>query len=271
MRFRKTGSEVSMLTTVIVCVVAILIDIALVMVLKDKSSTFRWLWLPLISLALSLISSKVLFSLDDDSLFAIIWCWIMVVWSVIRGLIVVVAYFKASSGLGILGAVFLCLFMWCFNTIPFAAVGGAFLWPDGDGSTPTPSSRPTTVSRPRSTASYATEKKPSPPRQGDLSSYFRSYACAPQSGSMYFWQSSPSMSSSFGSHSSYTITGTIGIRKQSIEAFHVTSTDMDHYLSSVERDVDSYVDEIIRDYRHDYPDDPTDFSVSINLRLEISG
>jgi hypothetical protein len=106
-------------------------------------------------------------------------------------------------------------------------------------------------------------------KSGDLQRYFSSYSCAPQSGSMYFWQSGPYMDSDFGSHSNYTISGTIGIREQSIEAFHVTSYDMQHHLNAVEREISDYVREIIRKYQRDYPNDTTDFNISIELDLTV--
>ena len=77
------------------------------------------------------------------------------------------------------------------------------------------------------------------------------------------------MNSAFGSHSSYTVTGTIGIKLQSVEAFHVQSTDMDHHLDSVAYDVEKYVNEIIRNYQRDYPDDDTDFDVDIDLQIKV--
>ena len=107
------------------------------------------------------------------------------------------------------------------------------------------------------------------PQRGNLLNYFSSYSCAPQSGSMYFWESGPYMTSNFGSHSNYTIYGTIGIREQSIEAFHVTSHDIQYHLNVVEREITDYVKEIIRDYRRNYPYDTTDFEVSIKLDFII--
>ena len=77
------------------------------------------------------------------------------------------------------------------------------------------------------------------------------------------------MRSWFGDRTSYAITGTIGIKRQSIEAFHVTSTDMNHYLDSVKTEIERYVDEMFSEYHRDYPDDETEFSVDIDLDLTV--
>ncbi len=86
---------------------------------------------------------------------------------------------------------------------------------------------------------------------------------------IYFWISNPSMSSMFGSHSNYTITGTLGIKQQAAETFHVTSTDMNHYLNSVVRDIEEYANEVIREYQRNYPDDETNFKIEIDITLNI--
>lgn len=85
---------------------------------------------------------------------------------------------------------------------------------------------------------------------------------------MYFWDSYPSMS---GGGSSYTISGTLGIKKQSVDAFHVSYTDMDHYSRSVVREIDNYAEQIVNEYRHDYPDDTTDFHISVNIDVMVTG
>ena len=265
---KKKGSSRATIAF-IVYIAAFVLDIVFVNLLKDRSSICRWLWLPLISFAIAGVVA-LFFIWADINAGGVMLGWPMIAWGVIRGCIIVAAYFKAASGFGILAAIFLCLFMLAFNAMGFAAIGGGLMGVESDWTSP---SRPATSSKPA--PRYPTPpvkkevEKPAAPRQGNLEDYFRAYACAPQSGSMYFWKSSPSMSSSFGSHSSYTITGTIGIKKQSVEAFHVTSTDMDHHLRSVSSDIKSYVDDITRDYYRDFPDDPTDFHVNIKLNVEV--
>lgn len=252
--------------TKIACIVAIVLDIILVSVLKDKSSICRWLWLPLISLALACVSIDPLLDLiGENDRTGNMWGISMIVWGVIRGVIVAVAYFKAASG--ILGPIFLCLFMWLFNAFSFVAIGGGVMAARGNKSAP---STPKVMS-PSTAPKQATVL--SRPREGDLTKYFKSYVCGQHSGmgSMYYWQSYPSMSSSFfGSHSCYTVTGTIAISKQTVESFHVTSMDMKNLLNSVEREVRSYVDKIISDYRRDYPDDKTNFKIDIDLKLNMT-
>ena len=290
---RYTKEQAARRTTAnFIYLIAMAIDIVLVFLLKDKSGWFRWLWLPLISAALAFICDRARnWSYQPSHVGTL-----LMIWGFARGLIVVVAYFKALSGFAIIGAIFLCIFMCMANLLAFCCVGAEIKpdpksKPDAPKATPTPASSgasagrvsgkpvsptPTVSATPKRVTGKPTnytpkyeEKKPSAPRRGDPEKYFSSYACAPQSGSMYFWSSAPSMRSSFGHHSTYDVTATIGIRKQSVEAFHVTSTDMDHHLNSVKQDIERYVDGIIRDYRRDYPEDDTDFKVYVDVTLEI--
>ena len=143
---------------------------------------------------------------------------------------------------------------------------------DDDGSTPAPRESKRHKDR-KYEGNYnrreESSHKPSyTPRTGDLSKYFSSYCCAPQVGSMYFWYSYPSMS---GGGSSYTISGTLGIKKQSVDAFRVSYTDMDHYSRSVGREIDSYAEQIVNEYRRDYPDDTTDFRISVSIDVMVTG
>lgn len=86
---------------------------------------------------------------------------------------------------------------------------------------------------------------------------------------MFFWDHGPFMNSVFGSHSEYTITGTIGVTAKSVEIFHVTSADMHSWLMAKKYEVEQYADEIIRNYRQDYPDDPTDFKINIEIDIAV--
>ena len=259
-----------------VYIVAFVIDIILAFALKEKSSILRWLWLPLISLAFATIATVGITSVIESHGAHVFLGWPMIIWGIIRGVVLVVAYFKSLSGFfAIVGAVFLCFFMFIFNAFPFIMAGTLMMNLQEGGSSSGGYSSAGTYSKPtpKNYKGYLDDidtkgnAKKAYPSQGNLASYFRAYDL-PQSGSMYFWHYSPSMSSSY-SHSNYTITGTIGIKQQSVDAFHVTSTDMDHYLRSVERDVKEYADKIISRYRRDYPDDNTDFHISINLKITV--
>ena len=258
-------------------IIAFLIDIILVNILKDQSSMCRWLWLPLISLALAVGGGALFNAFNENSIVARLLGWPMIIWGVIRGFIVVGAYFHASSGFwAIVGAIFLCLFMLMFNSFSFLMVG-VFIVSDDDISSV--SSMSQTFSRQSFDKSAnlrdvvqnrdETVKNNSVPRQGALTHYFHSSFCSPQNGMIYFWISNPSMSSMFGSHSNYTITGTLGIKQQAAETFHVTSTDMNHYLNSVVRDIEEDANEVIREYQRNYPDDETNFKIEIDITLNI--
>ena len=265
MSYRRKKEINGLLIGFIIYLVALVVDIALVFVMKDGAPKNRWLWLPLISLGLAMVAGVGM--MDRDLVLIKI---LSIAWGIIRGIIVVAAYFNATSGFwATVGAIFLCMFMFLFNAASFI-MAGAMMNQSGESSGPS-------TSGPRSNPSYDPPprrrdegvKSSSRPRQGNLESYFSSYACAPQSGSMYFWHSSPSMSSSFGSPSNYTISGTIGIKRQSVEAFHVTSTDMDHHLRSVNDDIKRYAQEIMSRYHRDYPDDDTEFCIDIDLHLTV--
>lgn len=265
---------------IIAYILSIILDFVLAFALKDKSAMHRWLWLPLISAAIPIVYSTISLFVWGSGIFSTIreetpgLVTVLGVLAfgggIIRGLIVTVAYFKASSGFAILGAIFLCLFMLAFNATPLIVVGCSIM--DYSGNSTNESSIPQTYSNPTPNQSVDSRAKNvevnSRPKQGNLTNYFHSYHI-PQSGSMYFWHSSPSMTSSFGSHSNYLITGTIGIKAQSVEAFHVTSTDLSHHLASVESDIKRYAAEIIREYRRDYPNDDTDFNIDIELNIII--
>lgn len=111
----------SWLVGIIVIILAIFIDFALVEYLKDLSPTVRWVWLPLIALATCGIFSAIINAVcecDDDVVVPIIWKVLSSIWGVIRGGIVVVAYFRSVDGWAVLGAVFLCIFMFAFNATP---------------------------------------------------------------------------------------------------------------------------------------------------------
>ncbi len=278
MSYRRKREINGNVIEIVVCLVAIVIDIVLVFALKDGAPKNRWLWLPLISLGLGLVALWGAIMWEYESVFIKA---LQIIWGVIRGIIVVAAYFKATSGFwAVLGAIFLCGFMFILNAMPFMMCGVMMGYNDGTGVSSTPKTKRYSIPKIYSNTSsnsnrsvYAPNKDdkiPSRPRQGDLASYFRSSACVPMSGAgMYFWYSSPSMNSSYGSHSNYKITGTIGIKKQSVEAFHVTSTDMDHYLGSVNDDIKRYAQEIMSRYHRDYPDDDTEFCIDIDLHLTV--
>jgi len=113
--------DMSWLVGIIVIILAIFIDFALVEYLKDLSPTVRWVWLPLIALATCGIFSAIINAVceyDDDVVVPIIWKVLSSIWGVIRGGIVVVAYFRSVDGWAVLGAVFLCIFMFVFNAVP---------------------------------------------------------------------------------------------------------------------------------------------------------
>lgn len=259
--------------SVIICLAAIVLDIICVFALKDSSSMHRWIWLPLISIASGLVFSiSIGATVEEGSYLGIIMGSIGILWGLIRGIILVVAYFQNSSGFfAIVGAIFLCMFMFIFNMSPFLICGGVVLGmsksssgkSEGEGeygyapASDDPPHTPKNVYEP----SHA-------PVRGSLTDYFRAYACAPQGG-MYFWEESPYMSSQYGSHSKYIIKGTIGISSQSVETFNVKDYDMEHHLASVTREVGDYFDEITERYHDDYPDDDTAFSVDISLRLIV--
>jgi len=245
---------------------AIALDFFLVQLLKDKSDICRWLWLPLISIALMSISVGVASASGKiGALFTVPG----IIWGIIRGIIMVAAYFESISGFWeTVAAVFLCIFMFIFNAIPcfvFLAITGAN---DSESSSGEQRYSKPKYTEHRDEPSRREVRAPSRPRQGRLTDYFHSSCCAPQGG-MYFWTSGPYMNSAFGSRSSYTVTGTIGIKLQSVEAFHVQPTDMDHHLDSVVYEVEKYVNEIIRNYQRDYPDDDTDFDVDIDLQIKV--
>lgn len=243
------------------------LDAAAVFILKDLSSMCRWIWLPIISVVCTVACG---IAIKVNTMSNLFFGWSTVLWAVIRGVLIVASYFNASEGFwAILGAVFLSLFMFIANTFSHFVCGFVIM---SDKRDPIPnydvpqrgfseSDPPNSEPREYYSPSYA-------PRQGNLADYFRAYACAPQGGT-YFWYESPSMSSLYGSHSKYTITGTIGISRQSMETFNIRRYDMDHHLDSVVREVKSYFNEVVDNYLMDYPDDDTEFSVEIHLRITV--
>lgn len=252
----------------IVCVV---IDIIFVIIFKDRAPKWRWLWLPLVSAAACIPLGGFYAIMDESPRFKKLICVLSIIWGIIRGLIVVVAYFKATTGFwAIVGAVLLCLFMWIFNAFPFISIGVIFSSNGGNLSVSSPSQSYSENSAPRpARAEKKEEKKDYRPQQGDLTRYFRSYACAPQNGMKYFWQSGPSMRSWYGDRSNYTISGTLGIKQSAIDAFHVTSVEMDQYANAVAGNIESYAHEIISQYRRDYPYDETNFNVEIEIEVTV--
>ena len=130
LRVQKNEQEGIRLTIigVVIIIAALVIDFVLTLSLKDVSSICRWLWLPLISLGISVIVGPILTSFCDN---VYVGDWILpfwmigsCIWGAIRGIIVVVAYFKASSGWAVLGAIFLCLFMFIFNSFSYFVSAG---------------------------------------------------------------------------------------------------------------------------------------------------
>jgi hypothetical protein len=130
LRVQKNEQEGIRLTIigVVIIIAALVIDFVLTLSLKDVSSICRWLWLPLISFGISVIVGPILTSFCDN---VYVGDWILPfwmigsgIWGAIRGIIVVVAYFKASSGWAVLGAIFLCSFMFIFNSFSYFVSAG---------------------------------------------------------------------------------------------------------------------------------------------------
>ena len=93
------------------------LDILLTFLLKDVSSMFRWVWLPLIGLGCCIVQTLIVGELSSgiQSVHRVL-CYI---WGFVRGDVVVVAYFAASKGWGILGAIFLFMFVFVLNAISY--------------------------------------------------------------------------------------------------------------------------------------------------------
>jgi hypothetical protein len=106
---------------------ALFLDYGLTIGLKDISGWYRWLWLPLIATVINSIVGSIISK--ADTWLKYFWSIPCVIWGTIRGIVVVVAYFRASSGWAVVLAVFLCLIMWALNALP-AFIGTAFSWDD---------------------------------------------------------------------------------------------------------------------------------------------
>lgn len=106
---------------------ALFLDYGLTIGLKDISGWYRWLWLPLIATVINSIVGSIISK--ADTWLKYFWSIPCVIWGTIRGIVVVVAYFRASSGWAVVLAIFLCLIMWALNALP-AFIGTAFSWDD---------------------------------------------------------------------------------------------------------------------------------------------
>lgn len=250
---------------VIVFIAAIVIDFIMLQVIGPVSIINRWLWLPLVSGALALAVGLTVSNICESDSVKNVLGYVALFWGIIRAIIVIIMVISATADFGgVVSVIFHAPMILVLNAGPFFGAGGVLL--EGfSTSSEHPKQNYNQPTRPLvKNVAPSTQFK-----QGNLTNYFRSDFCAPQSGSMYFWYSYPSMESLFGSHSNYSITGTIGIKKQSIEAFHVSSTDLSHYLDSVEREIKSYLSEITAKYRRDYPNDHIDFHFDINLKINV--
>ena len=269
------------LLSIAIAIAAFVIDMILVNALKDKSSICRWLWLPLISLAIYMLAGAGVGAMtDENSVVARLLAWPTIIWGFIRGFIVVAAYFKAASGFwAIVCALFMCSIMYVIN-IAAPIMGGAGMMqfdisPHGSSTSET-YSRPSFSLRKNTRVEDEDDEDDeeesgcfsSRPKQGYLTHYFHSSLCSPQAG-FWFWESGPYMSSKFGSHSDYTITGTLGIKRGAAEAFHITSYHINSQMKTVEREIKEYLDEVVKKYRNAYPDDETDFEFDIKINCIV--
>ena len=109
--------------TMILGIAIIVIDILLVNALKDKTPLCRWLWLPILSVVFTAAAEGLLTLIDEKSSVATILGVFMGIWGVVRGLSVVIAYFKVASGIAILGPIFFCIIMWFLNGFSFTVAG----------------------------------------------------------------------------------------------------------------------------------------------------